>query len=196
MALSVPAGSYSRNASCALNLMSTSLLWQNIIMHKYSIQRLFISVLDDHVCIMFFFLMKNISFQLNPSWSWSYYSWNCHYPCNQCLSPLKLWVRTSSIARCNRYDIMSQTFVSILRQVSGFLQVLRFLPTVKLTPWFSWNIVESGVKHHSPNPTNCLIIIPGSSCSYFWYLIDIIMSCTYTRNISNEEHVVTIKCLV
>ena len=27
-------------------------------------------------------------------------------PCNQCLSPLKLWVRTPFIARCTRYNIM------------------------------------------------------------------------------------------
>ena len=34
-------------------------------------------------------------------------------------------------------------FVSDLRQVGGFLQVLRFPP-----PRYNWNIVESGVKHH------------------------------------------------
>ena len=28
------------------------------------------------------------------SWSWSYGSWICNYLCNQCTSPLKLWVRT------------------------------------------------------------------------------------------------------
>jgi len=28
-----------------------------------------------------------------PSWSWSYGSWIYNYLCNQCLSPLKLWVR-------------------------------------------------------------------------------------------------------
>ena len=29
-----------------------------------------------------------------PSWSWSYCSWIYNYICNECLSPLKLWVRT------------------------------------------------------------------------------------------------------
>ena len=29
-----------------------------------------------------------------PSWSWSYGSWIYNYICNQCPSPLKLWVRT------------------------------------------------------------------------------------------------------
>jgi hypothetical protein len=29
-----------------------------------------------------------------PSWSWSYGSWIYNYLCNQCLSPLTLWVRS------------------------------------------------------------------------------------------------------
>ena len=29
-----------------------------------------------------------------PSWTWSYGSWIYNYLCNQCLSPLKLWVLT------------------------------------------------------------------------------------------------------
>jgi len=29
-----------------------------------------------------------------PSWSWSYGSWIYNYLCNQCLSPLMLWVQT------------------------------------------------------------------------------------------------------
>ena len=28
-----------------------------------------------------------------PAWSWSYGSWIYNYLCNQCLSPLTLWVR-------------------------------------------------------------------------------------------------------
>jgi len=34
------------------------------------------------------------------SWSWSYGGWIYNYPCNQCLSPLKLWVRTPFMAVC------------------------------------------------------------------------------------------------
>jgi len=41
-----------------------------------------------------------------PLWSWSYGSWIYNYLCNQCLSPLKLWVRTLFMARCTRYNIM------------------------------------------------------------------------------------------
>ena len=35
-------------------------------------------------------------------------------------------------------------FVSDLRQVGGFLQVLQFLPR------YNWNIVENGIKYHKP----------------------------------------------
>jgi len=35
-----------------------------------------------------------------PSWPWSYASWIYNYLCNQCLSPLMLWVRISIKARC------------------------------------------------------------------------------------------------
>jgi hypothetical protein len=41
-----------------------------------------------------------------------------------------------------------------MRQVDGFLGVLRFPLPIKLTA----NIVESGVKHHKPNPLNLRII--------------------------------------
>jgi hypothetical protein len=41
-------------------------------------------------------------------------------------------------------------FVSDLRQVSGFLRVLRFPPPIK-PQRYNWNIVESGIKHHTPN---------------------------------------------
>jgi hypothetical protein len=42
-------------------------------------------------------------------------------------------------------------FVSELRQVGGFLPVLRFPLPIKLTARYSWNIVESAVKHHQTN---------------------------------------------
>ena len=37
--------------------------------------------------------------------SWSYGSWIYNYLCNQCLSPLKLWVQTPFMARCTQYNI-------------------------------------------------------------------------------------------
>ena len=33
-------------------------------------------------------------------WSWSYGSWIYNYLCNQCQSPLTLWIRIPLIARC------------------------------------------------------------------------------------------------
>jgi hypothetical protein len=53
------------------------------------------------------------------------------------------------------YAIM---FVSDLRQVSGFLRVLRFHPPKQKWPArYNWNIVESGVKHHQTNQTDYLM---------------------------------------
>ena len=43
-------------------------------------------------------------------------------------------------------------FFSDLRQVCGFLPALRFPPTIKQTAQYNLNIVESGTKHHIPNP--------------------------------------------
>jgi hypothetical protein len=62
-------------------------------------------------------------------WPWSYGSWIYNYLCNQCLSPLMLWDRTPLMVRCTRYI----KFVSDLRQVGGFLRVLRFSSPIKLT---------------------------------------------------------------
>jgi hypothetical protein len=61
-----------------------------------------------------------------PSWPWCYGSWIYYYQFNQWLSPLTLWVRILIRGRCT-------TFVSDLRKVGGFLQVLRFPPPIKLT---------------------------------------------------------------
>ena len=39
----------------------------------------------------------------------SYGSWIYNYLCNQCLSPLKLWVRTPFMSRCIRYNTIWQS---------------------------------------------------------------------------------------
>jgi len=41
-----------------------------------------------------------------PSWSWSYGSWSYNYLCNQCLSPLTLWVQIQHMVMCTGYNIM------------------------------------------------------------------------------------------
>ena len=50
-------------------------------------------------------------------------------------------------------------FVSVLRQVGGFLRVLRFPPPIKLTATirYNWNFVESVVKHHKPSFGHCIV---------------------------------------
>jgi hypothetical protein len=44
-----------------------------------------------------------IWFFKGQSWSWSYGSWIYNYLCNQCLSPLKLWLRILVMVRCTWY---------------------------------------------------------------------------------------------
>jgi hypothetical protein len=56
------------------------------------------------------------------SWSSSYGTWIYNYLCNQCLSSLTLCVQ----ARCTIIQHYVIKFVSDLRQVGGFLRVLRF----------------------------------------------------------------------
>ena len=53
-----------------------------------------------------FLLMISIAIILGLSLSWSFGSWINNYLCNQCLSPLKLWVRIPFMTRCTRYNIM------------------------------------------------------------------------------------------
>jgi hypothetical protein len=66
-----------------------------------------------------------------------------------------LWFRSDEVYSIQHYVIR---FVSDLRQVGGFLRVLRFPPPIKLTAVrYNWNIVESGVKHYNPNPANCIL---------------------------------------
>ena len=53
--------------------------------------------------------------------SWSSGSWIYNYLCNQCLSPLKLWIWTLYMARCNHYCVIK--FVKELLQGRWFSQV-------------------------------------------------------------------------
>jgi len=43
---------------------------------------------------------------LGSFWPWLYGSWIYNYLCNQCLSPLKLWVWIPFMVRCTLYNIM------------------------------------------------------------------------------------------
>ena len=88
------------------------------------------------------------------SWPWTYGSW-INYLCNQCLSPLMLWVWISIRGWGVQHYVIK--FVSDLRQVGGFLWVLRFLHQ------YNWNIVESCVKHHQTNKETLLGHLRSSS---------------------------------
>jgi hypothetical protein len=46
-------------------------------------------------------------------WPWLYGSWIYNYLCNQCLSPLKLWVWIPLKARCTWYIIMWSSIMEI-----------------------------------------------------------------------------------
>ena len=61
------------------------------------------------------------------------------------------WVVSSNPVHGDVYSIQHYVinFISELRQVGGFPQVLRFPPPINLTI-YNWNSVESGVLHHKP----------------------------------------------
>jgi hypothetical protein len=66
-----------------------------------------------------------------PSWPWLYGSWIYNYLCNQCLSPLMLWIRIPL-----RRGVLDTTLcdkVCQLRQFGGVLRISRFPPPIKLT---------------------------------------------------------------
>ena len=54
-----------------------------------------------------------------------------NYPCNQCLSLLKFWVRTTFMVYSIQHYVIK--FISDLRDVGGFLRVFCFPPPIKLT---------------------------------------------------------------
>jgi hypothetical protein len=87
--------------------------------------------------------------------SWSYGSWIYNYLCNQCLSPLKLCIR-NPFSRCNSIQHYVIRFVSNLRQVGGFLRVLRFHPPIKTdrhdVTEILLNVALSTIKPTQPNP--------------------------------------------
>ena len=83
------------------------------------------------------------------SWSWSYGSWIYNYLCNQCLSPLKLWVRIPLVYSIQHYVISVSVTCNRLLVFSG---CSCFLHQENWPPRYSWNIAESGIKQHSLTP--------------------------------------------
>jgi hypothetical protein len=74
-----------------------------------------------------------------------YGSWIYHYLCNQCLPPLKLWVRTPL-----RRGVFDTTLCdSFSTTCTRSVIISCFFTNNTLPPPHNWNIVESGVKHHN-----------------------------------------------
>jgi hypothetical protein len=72
------------------------------------------------------FLVIALSVFLRPLWSWLYGSYNCL--CNQCVSLQTLFEsRSDEVISIHHYVIK---FVSDLRQVCGFLRVVRLPPPI------------------------------------------------------------------
>ena len=69
----------------------------------------------------------------------AYHHWSCEFKSNY-----------GKVYLIQHYVIK---FVSDLRQVGGFLRILRFPPPIKLTPHnLTEKLLKSYVKHHKPNP--------------------------------------------
>jgi hypothetical protein len=63
------------------------------------------SHLWSRICCLLYAVGIHVLLCIGP-WSWSYDSCIYKYLCNQCLSPLKLWVRSLLVTRCTRYNTM------------------------------------------------------------------------------------------
>ena len=85
------------NTIFALSPMKFFFLFDNKTNQKYYI------IVETNI---FLYSVWFIQIKKGPSWSWLYGSWIYIYLCNQCLSPLILWVRTSLMTRCTRYNIV------------------------------------------------------------------------------------------
>jgi hypothetical protein len=96
-----------------------------------------------------------------PLWSWSYGSWKYSYLCNQCISPLKLWVWIPLMARYSGgqsywWRISEYHAITIdLPQVTDRLYyIMLYRVHLAMSDWpplYSWNVVESGARHHNLN---------------------------------------------
>jgi hypothetical protein len=74
---------------------------------------------------------------LFPLWLWSYGSWIYNYLCNQCLSPLKLWIRIPLISRLSYqsfnldrtwspHSVYISMFLFVAKPLICFLQIFWF----------------------------------------------------------------------
>ena len=101
---------------------------------------------------LWFLIHRIFLFGKGLLWSLSYGSWIYNYLCNECLSPLMVWVRILL-----KQGVLNITYDKVCQWLAA-------------GHWFSpgtlkyWNIVESDVIHHNPNP---ILIAP---VYHFWYI--------------------------
>jgi hypothetical protein len=88
------------------------------------------------------YIKYTLCFIQGMSWPWSYGRWIYNYLCNQCLSPLMLWVWVTIRAKCTTFD----SDRSVVFSTSS-----AFLHQQNWPSQYNWNNVESGVKNHQTN---------------------------------------------
>jgi hypothetical protein len=107
---------------------------------------------------------------VGTSWLWSYGSWICNYLCNQCLSPLMLWVRISIRARC---ATLCDKSLSVTCDRSGFLRVPWFPPPTRaspeyLTQWpLTYDLENNNISWRSISPISKPYFVKKSSNGEF-----------------------------
>jgi hypothetical protein len=89
-------------------------------------------------------------------WPWSYGNWIYNYLCNQCLSPLTLWVRILLMVRYTRYNITWPLILWLMiwpeRKFSSccwllIITILSFFIIIK-TYWYCvWSYLCLGQAH-------------------------------------------------
>jgi len=106
------------------------------------------------LCFSKYYIWQHIL--MGSSWSWSYGSWIYTYLCNQCLSPLKLWVWILF-----RQSVLDTTLCDKACQwLATGLWISPGTPIFFINKTDRHDITEillkSGIKHNNRNPTSWL----------------------------------------
>jgi hypothetical protein len=125
--------------------------------------------------------MESHPIDKGPLGSWSYGNWIYNYLCNQCLSPLKVWVRIPLMQ-----DVLDTTLCDKVCQwlATGwwFSPDTLVSSTNKTDRQYNCNIVKSGVKHHKPNLYKSIYRC-AARMSWFLQLSDIWMDHQFSTSI-------------
>jgi len=98
-----------------------------------------------------------------PSWSWSYGSWIYNYLCNQCLSPLTLWVRT----RVRRGVLESTLCDKVCQWLAEGQRFSPGTPVSSINKTKCHDITEILLKV----ALNTIILTPSTIIHHSWYLV-------------------------